>query len=214
MPISCLVMKTRDKILAVSLALYNRRGVASVSNGHVAEEMEISPGNLHYHFKNKEQLLVPLLAGFESQLAALLNAGRGQVASLEDLWFILHMVFELQEKYCFVLRDQEHLLGHFPSLVKPLQRVSQALQQAVKGLCANLQRRGVIHASETELRALSTNVLLVYTQWLSFQRSYNISTEQNLIALGAYQVLVLFRGYLPPQERLFLDELGQSYLCE
>lgn len=207
-------MKTRDKILAASLALYNLRGVATVSNGHIADEMEISPGNLYYYFKNKEQLLVPLLADFESQLSALLNAGRGQVASIEDLWFILHMVFELQEKYCFVLRDQAHLLGQFPSLVKPLQRITQALQRAVKGLCANLQRRGVIDASETELEALSTNVLLVYTQWLSFQRCYNISEQhQHLIALGAYQVLVLFRGYLPPQERLFLDELGQSYLC-
>ena len=48
---------TRDRILQASLALFNADGLAAVSTHKVAAELGISPGNLHYHFKTKEQMV-------------------------------------------------------------------------------------------------------------------------------------------------------------
>lgn len=64
--------KKRDLILDTALNLFNEQGSHKVTTNHIAEAMGISPGNLYYHFKNKEhiirELLSRLIQGFDSML--------------------------------------------------------------------------------------------------------------------------------------------------
>ncbi|MEJ2266260.1 MAG: TetR family transcriptional regulator, partial [Anaerolineales bacterium] len=60
-------MSTRDKILNGALALFNEQGTAAVSTNHIAAAINISPGNLYYHFRNKEDIISAL---FERLFAA------------------------------------------------------------------------------------------------------------------------------------------------
>ena len=60
-------MTTREKILDTALTLFNNEGTAAVSTNHIAEAAGISPGNLYYHFKNKEEIIREL---FERLFAA------------------------------------------------------------------------------------------------------------------------------------------------
>ena len=50
-------MKTRDRIKATSVALFNEKGVTNVSTVQISEVMGISPGNLYYYFTNKEHII-------------------------------------------------------------------------------------------------------------------------------------------------------------
>jgi AcrR family transcriptional regulator len=60
-------MSTRDNILDAALELFNEQGTAAVSTNHIAAAINISPGNLYYHFRNKQDIIRSL---FERLFAA------------------------------------------------------------------------------------------------------------------------------------------------
>lgn len=50
-------MKTKDRIVHVSIDMFNRSGVVAITTNHIAKELNISPGNLYFHFANKEEII-------------------------------------------------------------------------------------------------------------------------------------------------------------
>lgn len=50
-------MKTKDRILLVSLELFNTDGATEVTTNDIAKALKMSPGNLYFHYKNKEQII-------------------------------------------------------------------------------------------------------------------------------------------------------------
>ena len=90
-------MKTRDRILETSLALFNDEGEAHTTTIDIANVLDISPGNLYYHFKGKDQIIAELFQQYELALSSTLTApiekpiGQGLA---EDSWYYLYVVME------------------------------------------------------------------------------------------------------------------------
>lgn len=59
-------MTTKERILAVALDMFNTQGYHNVSVREIARQLGISPGNLSYHFAQKEDILNQLLSGLRS----------------------------------------------------------------------------------------------------------------------------------------------------
>jgi AcrR family transcriptional regulator len=101
--------RTRERILETSLELFNRLGEPHVTTAHIADEMNISPGNLYYHFRNKDEIIGELYAAFEAGLLPLLDVPPGRRIDVEDLWLLLHLLFEQMWRYRFLYRDLDEL---------------------------------------------------------------------------------------------------------
>ncbi len=49
-------MSTKLKILETARKLFNESNTQTATTNHIAKAMGISPGNLHYHYKNREEM--------------------------------------------------------------------------------------------------------------------------------------------------------------
>src|SRR5690606_24482307 len=83
---------THQRILDASLALFNAQGEPHVSTNHIAAHLGISPGNLYYHFRNKDDIIDQLFARCEARLDTALAVPVDRPPHLEDLWLQLHLV--------------------------------------------------------------------------------------------------------------------------
>ena len=79
-------MKTRDRILDTSLHLFNDEGEQNVTTVDIANEMDISPGNLYYHFRGKDVIIEELFCDFELEMKSILAAPADKPLNLEDHW--------------------------------------------------------------------------------------------------------------------------------
>ncbi|HLU12973.1 MAG TPA: TetR/AcrR family transcriptional regulator, partial [Arenimonas sp.] len=105
--------QTRQRILDAALAMFNEQGEPNVTTNHIADELEISPGNLYYHFRNKDDIIEQLFQRYEERMDAALASpdGSGQLRDLEDIWLQLHLVFECIWEYRFLYRDIVEILS-------------------------------------------------------------------------------------------------------
>lgn len=205
--------KTRERILETSLALFNERGEPNVSTNHIAEELEISPGNLYYHFRSKEDIVEQLFAAHETRLDEALAMPGERLPDLEDLWFQLHSVFECLWASRFLYRDLVDILSRHRRLRIRFGRLLRRARESVQRILSGLALRGMVAASPRELEAATENVLLVTVFWLGYDAARRGQTEGASadLAAGVYQVMMLIAPLLAQPARNHLLALAAAY---
>ena len=210
--------RTRERILALSLRLFNEIGEPNVTTSAVADEMNISPGNLYYHFRNKDDIVNALFEQFEREIDDLLDAPGQREASFEDAWLFLHLLFESVWRYRFIYRDLNDLLSRNRKLEVHFRTILERKTRAARALCDGLARSGQLRASEREVTALATNMVVVATWWLSWEYVRNArkfddpAFQSDAMARGAWQVLSMMAPYLDDDSRALLTRLADEYL--
>ncbi len=204
--------QTKQRILDASLALFNAQGEPNVTTNHIADDLEISPGNLYYHFRNKDDIIEQIFVRFEERMDTALAAPGDRLPELEDIWLQLHMVFECISEYRFLYRDIVDILSRNRMLrlrfARILKRASGNAAQVMRGLVRN----DAMRASAAEIEATATNILVVATFWMNYSSVRGDRDENTAIQQGIVQVMMLIAPFLRDAERLHLHTLTQAYL--
>jgi AcrR family transcriptional regulator len=204
--------QTRQRILDASLAMFNAQGEPNVTTNHIADELEISPGNLYYHFRNKDDIIEHLFGRYEERIDAALSAPSGRLPGLEDVWLQLHLVFECIWDYRFLYRDLADILSRNRRLRIRFARILKRADEQAHAVMRGLSQAGVMRASAAELDAAATNVLVISTFWLNYAAARGDKDEQKSIRDGIVQVMMLLAPFLRDAERVHLNTLTQAYL--
>jgi len=203
--------QTRQRILDTSLAMFNQQGEPNVTTNHIADEMDISPGNLYYHFRNKDDIIEQLFARYEERMDTALVAPESRLPELEDIWLQLHLVFECIWDFRFLYRDLIDILSRNRRLrmrfARILKRASENSVEVMRGLV----RASIMRASAAEIEATATNILVIATFWLNYASATGERDEQIAIRKGIVQVMMLMAPFLRDAERVHLDTLTKAY---
>ena len=128
-------MSTRDLILDVALVLLNERGESIVTSVDLASEMNISPGNLYYHFKGKEQVVEELYAQFHARvLVALKEITIHAKGDTKETLAGLAVVSDILQQFKFISQDIRGLHERYPSLRSSLTKLVGLLNKTLVAL--------------------------------------------------------------------------------
>ena len=203
---------TRQRILDAALAMFNSQGEPHVTTNHIADELEISPGNLYYHFRNKDDIIEQLFARYEERMDAALTPPTDRLPGLEDIWLQLHLVFECIWDYRFLYRDLVDILTRNRRLrlrfARILKRADEQAHQVMRGLVQAV----VMRASADEVDAAATNILVIATFWMNYAAARGDKDERASIRDGIVQVMMLIAPFLRDAERVHLNTLTRAYL--
>ncbi len=202
---------TRQRILDAALAMFNTQGEPHVTTNHIADELEISPGNLYYHFRNKDDIIEQLFARFEERMDTALVAPSDRLPGLEDIWLQLHLVFECIWEHRFLYRDLVEILSRNRRLRLRFARLLKRADESALAVMRGLGQAGVMRASAAEMAATATNVLVIATFWLNYSAARGEHDEQTAIRQGIVQVMMLVAPFLRDAERVHLNTLTQAY---
>ncbi|MBD8688323.1 MULTISPECIES: TetR/AcrR family transcriptional regulator [unclassified Rhizobium] len=192
---------TRNRILKVSLALLNEKGPDRVTTAEIARTVGINEGNLYYHFKTKEALLVALFQQLETDAIAFSSAiGANEITEAGAYPAFMRDWFSIVWTHRYMFRDLPGVMANAPSLREPIGVLSGAIRLAVQAGITQMGDVGLIDIPEGEAAALLANVWIVSTYWavyLSLQEGVEDLRPHHL-DWGLNQVTSLFRPYLSP----------------
>ncbi|MDP3520972.1 MAG: TetR/AcrR family transcriptional regulator [Hydrogenophaga sp.] len=208
--------RTAERILEVTLDLFNRFGEPNVSTTLISSELGISPGNLYYHYPAKDELINSLFDRFDKSLNELLNAA-DDVRNVEDAWFFMHSLFERIWQYRFLYRDLNDLLSKNHRLETHFQTVLKNKSRAVRALLAGMVRGGAVQIDAREIAPTAHSMVVVATYWLSYEyvrdprHALEPGNAEQALLRGAHHTLHLLAPYLEPGQRAHLLGLAGAY---
>jgi AcrR family transcriptional regulator len=208
--------RTAERILEVTLALFNRFGEPNVSTTLISAELGISPGNLYYHYPAKDELINSLFDRYERALTELLRAA-DEVANVEDAWLFFHMLFELIWQYRFLYRDLNDLLSKNRRLETHFQFVLKNKSRAVQAVLDGLARGSAMRIDSREAASVADSMVVVLTYWLSYEyvrdprNALEPASAGAALLRGAFHVLSLLLPYLESAQREHLHALAERY---
>ncbi|WP_394560305.1 TetR/AcrR family transcriptional regulator [Aquipseudomonas alcaligenes] len=204
--------KTRERIVEASLELFNAQGERSVTTNHIAAHLGMSPGNLYYHFRNKQVIIAELFAEYESRVDAFLRPPEGRALTVADKTFYLEALLAAMWHYRFLHRDLEHLLETDVELAERYRAFAHRCLQGASNIYQGFVDAGILIMSPAQIEALTLNSWIILTSWVRFLctvRSNPGDLSEELMRRGIYQVLALEGGYATEVARPEVEALYQ-----
>ncbi|MCF4165475.1 TetR/AcrR family transcriptional regulator [Zavarzinia compransoris] len=156
--------ETRDRIADVARDLFNEYGYLAVTTNRIARACGISPGNLYYHFRNREDILWYLFEGVENHVRQLfLTGGAARGDGLERLRRQMTEAGAILVEFRFFFPDHVAIIRREERLEEAFRSLQRGVTEAV---AANLAQMTGETAAQS--LALSRALWIVATGWVSF----------------------------------------------
>lgn len=187
--------ETQALIIGTALELFNEHSTGAISTNRIAESCNISKGNLHYHFKNKQEIIQSIFKGIADEM----NSSWYQDHLDPSVSHMAEMYVRqlgLIHDYRFFYREMPALLRPDPVLLRRYQENRDKRMQALFDYFRELVNAGVMEfKDESNLNYLVVSTWIVSDNWLNYIEFMDI--EQSLEqVLGGYElILELMRPY-------------------
>jgi len=191
-------LRTRDRIVATSLALFNARGIGHVTTAEIAAASRMREGNLQYHFPRKSHLVEAVFAAFAAEAEAVAGCLPGDFAAPDALIAYQRSWFDLIWRYRCMYRDGIAMVEIAPGLRAEVRGLRQRTQDLARGVFEGAIAAGRLSIDPPTLTRVLDNAWIVSSHWMSFRVHGAADLDQVDLDWGFAQVRALFEPYLVP----------------
>lgn len=198
---------TRELILDRALDLFNRRGLEGVGMRELARELELSPGNLTYHFPKKEDILVALSARLSDLNSQTLRASPPP-ADIKQFLEMFRVIFRNHYRYRCLVLSLVHLNEHYPMMAERYRATQAVRGEFFQEILSHLRAAGYLKPEVTpaEIERLAASCALIGRFWLSdYWVTYRRRPVAEMIARYLDLLAGAFLPYVTPKGRQDLD---------
>ena len=189
---------TKERIAQTAIRLFNERGTAAVSTNHIAEAAGISPGNLYYHFRNKEEIIRAIFERMIASWEQVSALPQDHALPLTDLRRILEETFSVLWEYRFFYREFVALMRRDPELGRRYRDVRERGLANTQILLKNFVEGGVLREPEdpTAVPRLATIFWLITEFWLPFAEMGEETVGPERLREGVELLMQVLRPYM------------------
>jgi AcrR family transcriptional regulator len=207
-------MKTRDKIIFASLELFNEHGERSITTNHIAAHLGISPGNLYYHFRNKEDIINSIFSLYESHLESGFKPYDDVPITIELLMGYFDAMFYTLWQFRFMYANLADILSRDDALKKRYLHAQQQVLTRSSDVLRKLKKDGFLDVDDNKVTALADTIKMMVSFWISYQLTQSSTSTITKATLydGLLRVLMIFQAYSTPTSIATFCRLEQHYL--
>jgi AcrR family transcriptional regulator len=176
-------MSRKLVILETALKLFNDSNTQTATTNHIAKAMGISPGNLHYHYKNREEIIRKLYLQLQEEMSLSIDELPKTIEALNEHEKVL---IEVQWKYRFFFRELLFLFSRDEELKKMYIADNLAHRGRIKIVMQNLIVNNQLQIDDEN--ALEHLVDTILMSW-QFYTSYMYTLGRCLDAKGIEELI-------------------------
>ena len=170
-------MSRKLEILETALKLFNESNTQTATTNHIAKAMNISPGNLHYHYKNREEIIFKLYIQLREEMSLSINE---LPKSIKELNAHEKILIEIQWKYRFFFRELLFLFSRDKSLEKQYIEDNLAHRGRIKIVMKNLIANKELDVpNEETLEYLVDSILMSWQFYTSYMYTLSRTLDAN-----------------------------------
>ena len=179
----------------------------------ISDELDISPGNLYYHFRSKGDIVEELFIAFEAEMQDLLAVPEDVDISLDQQSFFLHLLFEAVARYRFLYQDLVNVLSRYERLQARFKRILKNKTRAFRSICESLRRQNMMQIEQEELDSLCEQLTLTACYWSAFDTLSHLDDRESVDpGRGVYQMMHLMVPYFATDVQEHAKLISRDYL--
>ncbi len=187
-------MDTKEKIFKKALKFYNEQGIEYVGVRELAKELNISPGNLAYHFPKKEDLIIEIAR----RLTAINTESFAEMEKEFSLYHFLtsfRQIFYNHQQYKCLFLSFVHLVRQYPVMATNYKLSMKARNDMFNAHIKRLIKEGYLKIAVDEVPELVAYLNLIGRFWLS-EATINQTKGSDEEIINYYLKLIagLFKG--------------------
>lgn len=211
-------MGTKEQIICTSIGLFNRHRSTNISTNHIAAHLGISPGNIYYHFKDKEHIIRVIWEDISSKMDSMFFAPEFGLSEAGIVQFYITMA-NYTYQYRFFYLEINVLLANDPELRLIYVERATKIMIHLEAIVDSWVTLGIMkQLTEKEKKWLVENSWTLGQLWVTradILNTYN--TPQEVVLDEIWHVYALSKPYytavsnkriqmLLKEKRIILDE--------
>lgn len=193
-------MNNKQRILTTSRDLMNQQGSQAVGTHHICDALGISPGNLYYHFKNKERIILSIFHELETEFRAAFEVDSISPITPKAFAGYYLRTLDVAFGYRFFFRDLLYLLRRDDKLAEQYRALQLWALERLESIAAQVTREGhlQIPKSRPRYRSIAMNTWLIWSNWVShieISNGHNRITRADMVR-GIEQIFDVLSGNL------------------